>query len=171
MFNRGHCFDVECAKNAHRLLGRASKFRGQKNLLAPCCTYSKAADGSLATLSGNPIVTQPLAEQDRKITASLFSAIALYAPNRKEQIAAWNGASPEQIQLLLATDYTDAQLANAYRNLVIPPLTLGISIFFALLNLAQWAGMTISIFQKRWRISPSIIRVFTVANLHRTLAF
>jgi hypothetical protein len=119
---------------------------------------SKAADGSLATLSGNLIVSQPLAEQDYKITASLFSAIALYAPNRKEQIAAWNGSSPEQIQLLLATDYTDAQLANAYRNLVIPPLTLGISIFFALLNLAQWAGMSISIFQKR---SPWIIRFFT----------
>ena len=119
---------------------------------------SKAADGSLATLSGNPIVSQPLLEQDQKITASLFSAIALYAPNRKEQIAAWNDSSPEQIQLQLATDYTDAQLANAYRNLVIPPLTLGISIFFALLNLAQWAGMSISIFQKR---SPWIIRFFT----------
>ena len=31
----------------------------------------------------------------------------------------------------MLTDYTDAQLANAYRNLIIPPLTLGISIFFA----------------------------------------
>jgi len=132
---------------------------------------SKAADGSLATLSGNPIVSQPLLEQDRKITASLFSAIALYAPNRKEQIAAWNGSSPEQIQLLLATDYTDAQLANAYRNLIIPPLTLGISIFFALLNLAQWAGMTLSILEKRWEISPWIIRVFTTLIFIALLLF
>ena len=132
---------------------------------------SKAADGSLATLSGNPIVSQPLLEQDRKITASLFSAIALYAPNRKEQIAAWNSSSPEQIQLLLATDYTDAQLANAYRNLIIPPLTLGISIFFALLNLAQWAGMTISILHKRWEISPWIVRVFTTLIFIALLLF
>ena len=132
---------------------------------------SKAADGSLATLSGNPIVSQPLLEQDRKITASLFSAIALYAPNRKEQIAAWNSSSPEQIQLLLATDYTDAQLANAYRNLIIPPLTLGISIFFALLNLAQWAGMTLSILEKRWEISPWIIRVFTTLIFIALLLF
>jgi len=132
---------------------------------------SKAADGSLATLSGNPIVSQQLLEQDRKITASLFSAIALYAPNRKEQIAAWNGSSPEQIQLLLATDYTDAQLANAYRNLIIPPLTLGISIFFALLNLAQWAGMTLSILEKRWEISPWIIRVFTTLIFIALLLF
>ena len=29
----------------------------------------------------------------------------------------------------MLTDYTDAQLTNAYRNLIIPPLTLGISIF------------------------------------------
>jgi sulfite exporter TauE/SafE len=132
---------------------------------------SKAADGSLATLSGNPIVTLPLAEQDRKITASLFPAIALYAPNRNEQIAVWNGASPAQIQLLLATDYSDAQLANAYRNLIIPPLTLGISIFFALINLAQWAGMTLSILEKRWGISPSIIRVFTTLIFIALLLF
>jgi hypothetical protein len=50
----------------------------------------KAAEGSLATLSGNLIINEPLSEQDRKITASLFPAIALYAPNRNEQIAAWN---------------------------------------------------------------------------------
>ena len=121
----------------------------------------KAASGSLATLSGNLIISEPLSEQDRKIAASLFPAIALYAPNRNEQIAAWNGTTPEQIQLLLAMNYTEAQLSNAYRNLIIPPLTLGISIFFALLNLAQWVGMTISIFQKRWGISIWLIRAIT----------
>ena len=132
---------------------------------------SKAANGSLATLSGNLIVSEPLSEQDRKITASLFPAIALYAPNRNEQIAAWNGTTSEQIQLLLAMNYTQEQLSNAYRNLVIPPLTLGISIFFALLNVAQWVGMTVGIFQKRLGISIWLIRLVTLATFIVLLLF
>ena len=132
---------------------------------------SKAAEGSLATLSGNLIAREPLSEQDRKITASLFPAVALYAPNRIEQIAAWNGISPQKIQLLVAMNYPEAQLSNAYRNLVIPPLTLGISIFFALLNLAQWLGMTMDIFQKRWRISTWFIRSFTVTTFIALLLY
>lgn len=138
-------------------------------LLAPL--GPKAANGSLATLSGNLIISEPLSEQDRKIAASLFPAIALYAPNRNEQIAAWNGTTPQQIQTLLAMDYTEAQLSNAYRNLVIPPLTLGISIFFALLNLAQWVGMTISIAQKRWGISTWFIRLTTAITFIVLLLF
>ena len=132
---------------------------------------SKAAEGSLETLSGNLIAREQLSEQDRKITASLFPAVALYAPNRNEQIAAWNGTSPQQIQLLLAMNYTEAQLSNAYRNLVIPPLTLGISIFFALLNLAQWLGMTMGIFQKRWGISTWFIRLLTATTFIGLLLF
>jgi len=131
----------------------------------------KAAEGSLATLSGNLIINEPLSEQDRKITASLFPAIALYAPNRNEQIAAWNGTTPQQIQLLLAMNYTEAQISNAYRNLLIPPLTLGISIFFALLNLAQWVRMTIGIFQKHWGISTWFLRLSTPISFTVLLLF
>ena len=131
----------------------------------------KAAGGSLATLSGNLIINEPLSEQDRKIATSLFPAIALYAPNRNEQIAAWNGTTPQQIQLLLAMNYTEAQLSNAYRNLVIPPLTLGISIFFALLNLAQWVGMTVGIVQKHWGISTWFIRLTTAITFIVLLLF
>lgn len=52
-------------------------------------------------------------------------------------------------------------LANAYPSLVISPLTLGISIFFALLNLAQLVRITISIFQKSWGISNWFLRLIT----------
>jgi hypothetical protein len=132
---------------------------------------SKAADGSLVTLSGKLIVHEPLSEQDRKITASLFPAIALYAPHRNEQIAAWSGKTSQEIQLLLFMNYTEAQLSNAYRNLIIPPLTLGISIFFALLNLAQWVGMTIGIFQKRRGISSWLTRLVTTVSFIALLLF
>ena len=132
---------------------------------------SKAADGALMSLSGHPIVSQPIAEPDHKVIASLFPAIALYAPNRIEQIAAWKGQSPQQIQLLLAMNYTEEQLSNAYRNLIIPPLTLGISIFFALLNLAQWVGMTASLFQKRLGTSTGPIRLVTAITFISLLLF
>ena len=132
---------------------------------------AKAANGSLSTLNGNLIVSAPLSEKDRKITASLFPAIALYAPNRNEQIAAWTGQTPQQIQLLLEMNYTEAQLSNAYRNLFIPPLTLGISIFFALLNLAQWVGMTMGIFQKSSQTSSWINRLVTAITFIALLMF
>jgi len=82
-----------------------------------------------------------------------------------------NGSSPEQIQLLLATDYTDAQLANAYRNLIIPPLTLGISIFFALLNLAAVGRHDTKYFGKTLGDFPMDHSRVYDTNLHRTLTF
>ena len=132
---------------------------------------AKAADGSLVTLGGNRLVSEPLAEQDRKIAASLLPAIALYAPSRNEQIAAWTGKTPQQIQSQLGISYPEMLLSNAYRNLIIPPLTLGISIFFALLNLAQLVGMTVSIFQKRWGKSTWLTRLVTAITFIVLLLF
>lgn len=121
----------------------------------------KASEGKLKTAAGNTFLTAHVDEQDRKIAASLFPAIALYAPNRMEQVLSWSEMSPAQIKGLLARNDTEARLPNAYRNLIIPPLTLGISIFFALLNLAQWLGMSLSIFQIRLGLSSLQIRLFT----------
>jgi hypothetical protein len=97
----------------------------------------EAASGSLSTLNGNALLPPTANAEDRKITASLFPAMALYAPNRVAQLAAWKQVSQAQIEAALAQNYPVEQLANAYRNLIIPPLTLGISLFFAILNLAQ----------------------------------
>jgi mannose/fructose/N-acetylgalactosamine-specific phosphotransferase system component IIC len=97
----------------------------------------EAASGALSTLNGNGLLPATANAEDRKISASLFPALALYAPNRVAQLAAWNQVSQTQIEAALAQNYPEEQLANAYRNLIIPPLTLGISLFFAMLNLAQ----------------------------------
>jgi hypothetical protein len=97
----------------------------------------EAASGELSTLNGNALLPPAANVEDRKITASLFPALALYTPNRVAQLAAWNQSSQAQIEVALAQNYPEEQLANAYRNLIIPPLTLGISLFFAILNLAQ----------------------------------
>jgi hypothetical protein len=50
-------------------------------------------------------------------------------------------------------------------------LTLGISIFFALLNLAQWVGMTLSIFQKRSGHSTGLMRLVTAITFSALLLF
>jgi uncharacterized protein YneF (UPF0154 family) len=121
----------------------------------------KASEGKLKTEAGNTFLTAQVNEQDRKIAASLFPAIALYTPNRLKQVSIWSEMNPAQIKGLLARNDSEASLPNAYRNLIIPPLTLGISIFYALLNLAQWLGMSLSIFQERLGISSLQIRLLT----------
>jgi uncharacterized protein YneF (UPF0154 family) len=121
----------------------------------------KASEGKLKTVAGNAFLTSQVEEQDRKIAASLFPAITLFARNRLEQVSIWSEMSPAQIKGLLARNDSETRLPNAYRNLIIPPLTLGISIFFALLNLAQWFGMGLSIFQARLGISSLQIRLLT----------
>jgi hypothetical protein len=124
---------------------------------------SKAANGALTTANGHSFFIGQADEQDRKVAASLFPAAALYVPNRLAQIAAWSEMSSDQIKGLLALNDSETRLSNAYRNLIIPPLTLGISIFFALLNLAQWFGMGLQIFQARIGLSLLQIRLLTSA--------
>ncbi len=72
-----------------------------------------------------------------------------------------------QVQTII-TDYLvakasleDKEISLILATLSIPPLTLGISIFFALLNLAQWLGMCLQIFKTRLGLSISHIRQIT----------
>ncbi len=118
-------------------LVREASLADKKVSLLLASLSDEAASGALTALSGNVLLPPTANAEDRKITASLFPALALYAPNRVAQLAAWKQVSQAQIEAALAQNYPEEQLANAYRNLIIPPLTLGISLFFAILNLAQ----------------------------------
>ena len=118
-------------------LVREASLADKKVSLLLASLSDEAASGSLTTLSGKALLPPTANAEDRKITASLFPALTLYAPNRVAQLAAWKQVSTAQIEAALAQNYPDEQLANAYRNLIIPPLTLGISLFFAILNLTQ----------------------------------
>ncbi len=104
----------------------------------------KAAQGELSTLQARPLFTDDIGQEDRKIVESLFPAMALFVPNRIAQLAAWQGVPEIQMTAYLASDIPAQHLDNAYRNLIVPPLTLGISLFFALLNLAQLISSIIS---------------------------
>jgi hypothetical protein len=118
-------------------LVREASLADKKVSLLLASLSDEAASGSLTTLNGNALLPPAANAEDRKITASLFPALTLYAPNRVVQLAAWKQVSTAQIEAALAQNYPEEQLSNAYRNLIIPPLTLGISLFFAILNLAQ----------------------------------
>ncbi len=118
-------------------LVREASLADKKVSLLLASLSDEAANGSLSTLNGNVLLPPTANAEDRKITASLFPALTLYTPNRVAQLAAWKQVSTAQIEATLAQNYPEEQLANAYRNLIIPPLTLGISLFFAILNLAQ----------------------------------
>jgi hypothetical protein len=118
-------------------LVREASLADKKVSLLLASLSDEAASGSLSTLNGNALLPPTANAEDRKITASLFPALTLYTPNRVAQLAAWKQVSTAQIEAALAQNYPEEQLANAYRNLIIPPLTLGISLFFAILNLAQ----------------------------------
>jgi hypothetical protein len=118
-------------------LVREASLADKKVSLLLASLSDEAASGSLSTLNGNALLPPTANAEDRKITASLFPALTLYTPNRVAQLAAWKQVSTVQIEAALAQNYPEEQLANAYRNLIIPPLTLGISLFFAILNLAQ----------------------------------
>ena len=97
-----------------------------------------AALGQLHTGHG-PLMAQSASEGLRLTVASLFPASALHAAQRDDLILAWTrqmGASDGAPDLArLSPELVD----NAYRNLIVPPLSLGLSLLFALLNLAQLA--------------------------------
>ena len=97
-------------------------------------------------MQARALFADEIGQEDRKIVDSLFPAMALFMPQRIAQIAAWQDVPEIQMTAYLASDIPVQHLDNAYRNLIVPPLTLGISLFFALLNLAQ----LISSVASRW---------------------
>lgn len=103
---------------------------------------SQAGQGSLATLTGEPLLQAKPTVAEAQLTSALFPAASLYVDQREAQLAAWtvtravpvawSGSSGSGLLALPAT-----QLDNGFRNLIIPPLTLGFSLFFGLVNLVQ----------------------------------
>lgn len=125
----------------------------------------KAGDGRLQTLSGEPIVASELLGIQRAIVTSLFPAAALHAQQRELQLTQWlqlslNGTSPAQPNLKSDDD--------AYRALVVAPLVIGLSLFFALLNLSLVASFLLYACTGRWR--TRLASVFLIVFMALSLA-
>lgn len=74
-------------------LVREASLADKKVSLLLASLSDEAASGALTTLNGNALLPLKANAEDRKITASLFPALALYAPNRVAQLAAWSQVS------------------------------------------------------------------------------
>ena len=96
-----------------------------------------ATAGELTTLRGDKLLNARMSSGEQKIVAALFPAASLYSENQAAQLARWRGLEPSEFDAQFKAPQSVDNLNNAFRNLIIPPLTLGFSIFFALFNFAQ----------------------------------
>jgi hypothetical protein len=98
---------------------------------------SGAAAGELTTLPGDKLLNTAISLGEQKIVSALFPAASLYSDQPMTQLASWRGLGTSTFETQFNAPQTAENLNNAFRNLIIPPLTLGFSIFFALFNFAQ----------------------------------
>lgn len=92
-----------------------------------------AAEGKLKTLAGDPFLLEDIDSFQEKAAMALFPAAALHISTRDEQIRHWLA------QVYLEPTGEELSVISpevAYRNLIVPPIAIGLSIFFALFNLA-----------------------------------
>jgi hypothetical protein len=112
-----------------------------------------ASAGELTTLRGDKLLNASISSGEQKILAALFPAASLYSENRTAQLARWRGLETRELEAQFKAPQSVDNLNNAFRNLIIPPLTLGFSIFFALFNFAQLSTnlvLTASMGVRRW---------------------
>lgn len=120
---------------------------------------SGAGAGELTTLRGDKLLNSHISSGEQKIVSALFPAASLYADNRMVQLASWRGVGVRTFETQFKAPQSAENLNNAFRNLIIPPLTLGFSIFFGLFNFAQLSSNLV--------VSASIVarRVLSVGVL------
>ena len=120
-----------------------------------------AATGQLKTLTDDPLITEHLDSFQEKTVMALFPAASLHVIDRDEQIARWLN---EVYQDATPSEAVEFSPDAAYRNLIVPPIAIGLSIFFALFNLALVIGFFARTAFHRARIS-TVTGVFLVLIL------
>lgn len=107
----------------------------------------KAGQGVLLMPEGQMLVTLETTGIHRNIVEAMFPAAALHAPQREQLLLQWlttAGHTP-------AAGVQPAQVEdNAYRNLIVAPLVIGLSLFFALVNLSVAASFVVCARKPLW---------------------
>jgi hypothetical protein len=104
--------------------------------LALAMLSQAASSGQLHTEHG-PVLKRPPGVALQLTVASLFPASALHAGAREQLVMGWARQMGSDYQAADLARIPPEQADNAYRNLIVPPLALGLSLLFALLNMAQ----------------------------------
>ena len=104
-----------------------------------------AAQGQLR-INGAPLGTENMSPSVREAVKTLFPAAALGTPlaDFEAPASGWVAQAPA-----LPTSVSPEMLDNAYRNTITPPIALGLSSFFGLLNLAQGLGLCVLLLLRR----------------------
>lgn len=122
----------------------------------------KAGQGALLTPAGQKLVTMETIGLHRNIVEAMFPAAALHAPQREQLLLQWlmtAGHAP-------AAGVQPAQVEdNAYRNLIVAPLVIGLSLFFALVNLSVAASFVVCARKPRWRLWVAVVLVLLLVGV------
>jgi len=110
---------------------------------------TQAAEGGLKTLKGQPVVSPEITSFEKKLVKALFPAVALHSDDRAEQINAWLDQVPANPAAIYPTYFTPE---NAFKNLIVPPIAIGLSVFFAILNLSLLISFFVEIIYKKYRL-------------------
>jgi hypothetical protein len=110
---------------------------------------TQAAEGSLKTLKGQPLVSPEITPFEKNLVKALFPAAALHSDDRTEQINSWLDQVPANPAAIYPTYFTPE---NAFKNLIIPPIAIALSVFFAILNLSLLISFFVEIVYEKYRL-------------------
>lgn len=115
--------------------------------LALSVITSRLDVAGLTTLNGAPVLLNAVSGVQKNTVLAMFPAAALHAQQREAQLAGWlAGGGSTRLQTAPA-----AVVDNAYKNLIVPPVAVGLSIFFALVNLCSALAFLVATRWPRWR--------------------
>jgi hypothetical protein len=120
---------------------------------------TQASEGGLKTLTGQPLVSAEITSFEKKLVTALFPAAALHSDDRTKQINAWLDQVPANPAAIYPTYFTPE---NSFKNLIVPPIAIGLSIFFALVNLSLLISFFIEIIYIKYR---RVLRAFVLTFL------
>jgi len=110
---------------------------------------TQAAEGDLKTLKDQPLVSPEITPFEKKLVKALFPAAALHSDNRTEQINSWLDQVPANPAAIYPTYFTPE---NSFKNLIVPPIAIALSVFFAILNLSLLISFFVEVIYKKYRL-------------------
>jgi hypothetical protein len=110
---------------------------------------TQAAEGGLKTLKDKPLVSPEITPFEKKLVKALFPAAALHSDDRTKQINSWLDQVPANPAAIYPTYFTPE---NAFKNLIVPPIAIGLSVFFAILNLSLLVSFFVEMVYERYRL-------------------
>jgi hypothetical protein len=121
-------------------------FRQEKRLSVYLLNIADLAAQGQLRIHGVTLGTVNMSPSVREAVKTLFPAAALGTPLASFEAPAsgWVAQAPA-----LPTSVSPEMLDNAYRNTITPPIALGLSSFFGLLNLAQGLGLCVLLLLRR----------------------